>query len=233
MKDTMTANDPNPLTGAQVIIDDISLPFGNGNVLRGFSLTAEPGETIVITGPSGSGKSSVLGCILGFVTPASGAITIDGVRVTAESIWSLRRKMGYVPQEPVLGDSRVREWIGEQYGYAANSGVRANLAGLPGLLRRFNLAESVLDQPGTELSGGEKQRVALAAALLLDRPLLLLDEPTSALDPVTRDAVYGYLRDLTATTKLLVSHDDAEILAFADRIIPVRPYEEGDAIGSD
>ena len=93
------------------------------------------------------------------------------------------------------------------------------LARLPDLLPQLRLAPAILKQKGPELSGGEKQRIALAAALLLDRPILLLDEPTSALDPDSRQAVYACLAGLQNQTVLMVSHDAGPALDFADRTV--------------
>ncbi len=218
--------------GARVSFDDVWLSFGGVSVLRGLTFEAEPGETVVLAGPSGGGKSSALKCVLGFVAPSSGTVSIDGDPVTPETIWRLRKRIAYVPQEPVLGGGTVRAWIDEQFGFSANASLRENLSRLPETLGRLNLPPSILDQQAEDLSGGEKQRAALASALLLERPLILLDEPVSALDPESRGKVYGCLAGLDAATVMMVSHDRGDGTAFADRVIHIGGGKE-DGHGSD
>jgi putative ABC transport system ATP-binding protein len=202
-----------------VEIENLTLAFGKRTVLDGFSLQAGPGEKIVLAGPSGSGKSSLLACLLGFLAPAAGRIAIRGETLDPKTVWRLRHHMALVQQEPDLGETTVQEWIEEPFSFHANEPIRGNLSRLPDLLRQLRLSETMLRQKGPNLSGGEKQRVALAAALLLDRPILLLDEPTSALDPDSRQAVYAGLAGLRGVTLLMVSHDAEPALEFADRIV--------------
>ena len=220
----MIAPHPNPESRAAdqppaIAIDGLTLAFGGRTVLRDFSLRVAAREKVVLAGASGSGKSSVLACLLGFLAPAAGRIAIHGEPLTPRSVWRLRRELALVQQEPDLGEQTVADWLAEPFEYRANEALRGQLARLPDLLPQLRLAPAILKQKGPELSGGEKQRIALAAALLLDRPILLLDEPTSALDPDSRQAVYACLAGLQNQTVLMVSHDAGPALDFADRTV--------------
>jgi putative ABC transport system ATP-binding protein len=210
---------------APIDIEHLALAFDGRKILYDFSLRVNDGETVMLAGPSGSGKSSILSCLLGFLVPAAGRIAIHGEELTAQSVWRLRRAMTLVQQEPDLGEWTVRQWLEEPFTFHANEAIRDPLARLPDLLRRLRLPEAILKQKGPALSGGEKQRIALVAALLLDRPILLLDEPTSALDPDSRQAVYDCLSALKTQTLLMISHDAGPALAFADRTVRIAPRE--------
>jgi len=173
----------------------------------------------ILDGESGLGKSSFLKSLLGFMPIESGEIFIKGVPVNGETAWQVRSKMAYVPQEPELGEGTLRQWFEQPFTYKANVHLKGNLTRLSELMERLSLAPSMLDAKIETLSGGEKQRVALIAAILLDREILLLDEPTSALDRKNNLSVVSLLRCLDETTILGVSHDP-DFLKFADRIIP-------------
>ncbi len=189
-------------------------------VLREFSLVLEAGRKALLTGPSGCGKSTVLRCVLGFVVPEAGAIRIAGELLTAESVWGLRRHIAYVGQEPDLGTGIVREVLERPFRYHANIALRGNLDRVPDLFDAFGLTRAFLDKEIGDLSGGEKQRVALISALLLDREIFLLDEVTSALDRTNKQTVADYFRSRTDITSLFVAHDP-EWFSFADPIVPM------------
>lgn len=220
-----------PTTGAAIEFDGLALRFGHTTVLHDFDLELAPGQTAVLSGPSGCGKSSLLHCLLGFLQPTAGQVRVDHTAVTGQSVWHVRRQLAWVPQEPQLGQATAADWVDELLAFAANADARAQRDRLTPELDALGLDETVLAKGGEEISGGEKQRLALAFALLLDRPALLLDEPTSALDAVSRDRVYDRLRRLTDTTVLMISHDRHPNLDFADDVVTLTPPEA--ARGSD
>jgi len=189
-------------------------------VLEGFSMSLGAGETALLTGPSGCGKSTVLRCLLGFVAPKTGSVRLGGEPLNAETVWHLRRLE--------LGTGTVREVLERPFHYRANAGLRDNLKRIGALFERFGLARVLLDKEAGDLSGGEKQRVALIAAILLDRPIFLLDEVTSALDRAGKQNVADYFRSRDDATVLLVAHDP-ELFSFADRVVPVGPGSGGAA----
>lgn len=169
------------------------------------------GETqVTLTGPSGSGKSTLLRCILGFRPWTSGTIYVQNEPLTAETVWRLRGLMAYVGQEPELGDGLVCDALRRPLLYRINRRLQFDREEARILFERLRLPDALLNKPITGLSGGEKQRVALVAAILLKRPILLLDEAASALDGVAKQAVRDFLRSLSGITILSVSHDTRE-----------------------
>ncbi len=207
-----------------IAIEHLSLTFGARTVLRDFCLEVHSGETVVLTGPSGGGKSSILACILGFLIPPHGRISIEGTQLTHDSVWPLRRSFALVPQEPDLGNDTVRAWHDELMVLDANADATADTDRLPAELRHLGLDPEILDRRAADISGGEKQRIALATALQLQRPILLLDEPTSALDADSRARVCSRLRELQDTTILIVSHHGN--LELADRTVSLHSPED-------
>jgi len=205
----------------EVEITDATVRFAGRTVLDGFSMSLRPGAKALLTGPSGSGKSTVLRCLLGFVTPEAGSVRIQGQAMTAETVWSLRRHIAYVGQEPDLGSGTASEILERPFGYRANAGLKGNLQRVPALFRQFGLDLDLLEKEMGDLSGGEKQRVALIGALLLDRPIFLLDEVTSALDPASRGTVVDYFRARDDITALFVAHD-SDVFSFVDQVISMR-----------
>jgi len=199
-----------------------------GSVLNGFCLQLFPGEKLVLTGESGLGKSTILRCILGFVIPDAGQILIQAKPLTPESVWKLRTLLSYVPQEPELDDGKLEEWFTNPFSFRANAGLRKNLDRLPGLLERFYLSAELLHKEVKALSGGEKQRAALIAAILLQRKIFLLDEPTSALDSKNGKRVLKFLFSIPDASILAVSHDHT-FLDLADRTVELSGRGENNA----
>ncbi len=197
---------------------DLEVRFGRQEVLRRFSIRLKPGGKAVLTGPSGCGKSTVLRCFLGFVVPDAGAVYVNGTPLTAETVWDLRKHLAYIAQEPDLGTGTTVEVLERPFHFRANAALRRNLERVPDLFERFNLPRELLRKDMTALSGGEKQRVALISAVLLDRNIFLLDEVTSALDKTSRQAVAEYFRTGEDATMLCVAHDQ-DVLPFADQIV--------------
>jgi ABC-type multidrug transport system ATPase subunit len=208
-------------------ISDLSLAARGRLLLEGFSLQLAVGEKCSLTGPSGSGKTTLLRCLMGFSTPKSGGIEVLGQPLSTKTVWGLRQKMAWVAQEPELGDGTAREALRRPLTFKANRDLETNSKRIPELVSRLRLAPELLDQPVSRLSGGEKQRVAIIAALLLDRPILLLDEASSALDATAREAVTTALNGLERTTILSVSHDPADF-PVGDRVVELPRKGAGD-----
>jgi len=142
-------------------INRLTIRLDGQTVLEDFSLSVPTGRKALLTGPSGCGKSTVLRCLLGFVTPEAGSVRIGGELLAAETVWRVRRHMAYVGQEPDLGVGVVRHIIEQPFHYRANAALRGNLGRVPELFDAFGLARTLLDKSIGDLSGGEKQRVAL------------------------------------------------------------------------
>lgn len=197
---------------------NLTVRFADQAVLDGFSIALRAGEKALLTGPSGGGKSTVLRCLLGFVAPQAGSVHIHGRELTGETVWKLRRYLAYVGQEPDLGTGTVAEVLERPFHFRANAALRENLARIPELFEHFGLAEQLLAKETSSLSGGEKQRVALVSALLLDRDIFLLDEVTSALDKRSRQVVVDYFRSRDDATVLFVAHE-SDLFAFVDQVV--------------
>ncbi len=213
-----------------VEVESLSVHFDGRVVLDGFSLFLDAGEKVALTGRSGGGKSTLLKCLMGFVPVFQGGIRIFGESLNPASVWRLRRALAWVPQEPDLGGGTAREALARPFEWRANRAHANEMDKIPALMERLLLNPSLLDKPVSTLSGGEKQRIALVGALLLDRPLLLLDEPASALDPESRRALAALLGGLEHRAMLCVTHD-ADAVPFCTRRITVAPVDGGAAHG--
>ena len=166
------------------------------------SLTLGPGDKRLLTGPSGSGKSTLLRCVVGLEPPGTGRISVDG----EADVWARRRRCGYVAQDAPLPPGTVGEALRRPLTLSANRHLTLDEATAADLLTRLRLPPDVLARRAGDLSGGERARVALAGALLLARPLLLIDEPLAALDPDAAAAVAAVLLGHPAAM-LIVTHD--------------------------
>lgn len=192
----------------------VSKNFGRFTALRDVSLAIQAGEAVALWGPNGAGKTTLIRCILGLV-PFKGEISIDGLSVRRRGR-SVRRLIGYVPQEATLFDGlRVFEVI-SLFARIKRTGKDAALAALESSGLQDHVKKRVRD-----LSGGMKQRLTLALALLSEPPILILDEPTSSLDANGRRALLDRVDLLRSDGKtvLFISHRPEEVRDVADRII--------------
>ncbi|MEM6560921.1 MAG: ATP-binding cassette domain-containing protein [Planctomycetota bacterium] len=200
----------------------LTLVAGGRTLLENADLRIAAGEKCLIVGESGSGKSTLMRCWLGFTTPAfgvgSGAALVDGEAVTPRSSWAVRRKLGFVAQEPTLPPGTVRECFRAPFAFRANQDKQFDEPAAAALLETLDLPPTLLDRETADLSGGEKQRVALIAAILLGRGCYLLDEPTSALDAHHAAQVAEHFRTQPDQTVLAVTHDPEPFTGW-DRVI--------------
>lgn len=161
---------------------------------------------MVIVGPSGSGKTTLLNCLVGVHDLVQGKISLKDRELKPASIEWIRGEVGYIGQEPFLGASTAREALLLPFQYHKNHGKQPSQAEILETLEKLHLSEAILDQRSSDISGGEKQRLAIARALLLKKEIFLLDEITSALDPESKEAVIE-LFSQDSYTLLSVSHD--------------------------
>ena len=206
-------------------------PSAEGGVaaLQGLSLSVEQGELCVVLGPSGSGKSTLLRIVAGFDRPSAGSVRVAGVDVSQLGSWAAARfrsrSLGYADQHywrALAGELNARELVGVQLGLAGEPAATRE-ARADELLERVGLGKR-RDAHPRELSGGEQQRIALAAALAAKPALVIADEPTGELDAATAREVLGLIAELvreSGTTALVVSHDPASAER-ADRVVHVR-----------
>jgi phospholipid/cholesterol/gamma-HCH transport system ATP-binding protein len=220
-----------------IVFEDVAISFGEMNVLRGVSFRLARGETKVLFGVAGSGKSLILKMCLGLIRPDSGRIIVLGQDVTQmkeKELFQLRGKIGMVFQESALFDSlSVKENVAyrltEEHGiYDEDIDRRVRE------VLRFVELEHTLDLDPAELSGGMRRRVAIARALITQPELLLYDSPTGGLDPVTSNTIIELIvkqRDVYRTSALLVTHrlQDAFTMAThqfdkqTNHIVPLPP----------
>jgi len=203
MKEINTVSTYSPL----LEIQNLHVSFDSKQVLKGFSADLKAGEKIAVTGESGTGKSTLLKCVLGFICPDSGIIRISGKELSSKNVWELRKKIGYVPQEPDLGQGIVESALFRPFQFKANRELVPGIDKIQDLFDRFRLEPELLKKDITKLSGGEKQRIAIITALLLKRQVYLLDEATSALDEITRQVVVDYLKVYPELSLIAVTHD--------------------------
>lgn len=190
--------------------------------LAEFSLAVTPGETVALVGPSGAGKTTVFQLLLRFYDPQHGRLTIDGVDIAAVDPAALRRRIGFVAQDPVIFGASAADNIRYGRPEASDSELRqaAEAAAAAEFIDRMpDGFDTFLGEKGVRLSGGQRQRIAIARAILRNPPILLLDEATSALDAESERAVQQALQRLSAgRTTLVIAHRLATVLR-ADRII--------------
>lgn len=204
--------------GSEVVIDGVSKTFGNNAVLKDISFTIRPGEFFTLLGPSGCGKTTLLRAIAGFHPINGGRILFNGRDVTTLPAWD--RNIGFVFQNYALWPNQT---VFDNVAYGLKLRKVAN--GQIGERVRAALAQVELHGVETrypaEMSGGMQQRIALARALVIDPPLLLMDEPMSNLDARLRVALRHELRALQkrlGLTAIYVTHDQEEALEMSDRI---------------
>ncbi len=202
-------------------VDNLAVRYDGGFLFDGLSFDAQPGQKVCLQGRSGSGKSTLLKALMGFVAPDSGRIAIDSEELTGKTVWSLRQKIAYVSQESDLGDGNVLERIRRPLAYHANAHLHWDLQKVHDYCDTLYLDKKLLIRDVSDLSGGEKQRIAFIIALLLQRPILLLDEPISAQDKESKAAFKELLQADSSKTVLFVSHDDA-LLEIADKTVDLK-----------
>ena len=188
-------------------------------LISGFSVNIARGEKVVIYGPSGSGKSTLVHAILGFVQAEQGEIIVNNLPISPDSINEIRQLTSWLPQDISLPYNSVRDMILAPFEFKANHPRKPSDQEILAEFDKLKLEHNLLEKGITEISGGQKQRILLLTTVLLRKPILLLDEPTSALDAQSVDLVINYLKSLTDTTIIAISHDEKFINAFDRKLL--------------
>lgn len=222
--ETQGARDAERILG-QIELRDVGFRYGHGGawVVRHVNMTVAPGEHVVIVGPSGAGKSTLLKLLCGVIPPTEGEVLLDGVSLHDYTAASLRDKIGVVLQEPLILPGTVEEALRLRVPDASRAELAraAQLALLQPMLARLPAGfSSRLAAGGVNLAGGERQRLALAQALVGGPSVLLLDEATCALDQPTEAHLLDNLQTLRATTIIAIAHKPA-VIERAARLIVV------------
>jgi ATP-binding cassette subfamily B protein len=202
---------PLVVTGGEIKFDNVVFSYEPARtVLKGISFTVPAGKTVAVVGPSGAGKSTLSRILYRFYDIKSGSVTIDGQDIRDVTQTSLREKIGIVPQDTVLFNDTVRYNIAYGRIGANESEIKdaARMAQIDKFIRELPLGyEAMVGERGLKLSGGEKQRVAIARTILKNPPILLLDEATSALDTHTEREIQGALQEVSRNrTSLVIAH---------------------------
>jgi phospholipid/cholesterol/gamma-HCH transport system ATP-binding protein len=209
-------------------VTDLWKSFGDNHVLKGISLTIHDGETFVVLGGSGSGKTVLMKHVIGLLKPDKGRVRVGGQEISSldgKELTEARRMFGMVFQGAALFDSMTvyenvafplteKSWRDRPRADEIRQRVVEKL-------KVVDLGEEVLPRYPSELSGGMRKRVALARALVGDPQVVLYDEPTTGLDPITTDYVDGMIlnaKEKLGITSMVISHDIASAFKVADRL---------------
>ncbi len=213
---------PAPTGAADITLDNVTLSFGETEVLHGLSLTAQAGQTTALVGASGAGKSTIFNLLTRLLDPTSGTVRIGGVATTEMAIPDLRTLFSVVSQEALLFDETLRENIVLGRTDVTEEALKEALDAafvsdfLPQLEHGL---DTHVGPRGSALSGGQRQRVVIARALLRNTPVLLLDEATSALDAQSEEVVQDALNRLSEGRTTLVIAHRLSTIRNADKII--------------
>lgn len=216
---------PGAALPAKIKITGLSKAFGSKQVLRNLDLEIGDGESLVVIGGSGTGKSVLLKCILGLLQPDSGSIEIDGeevVGLSGSNLDRVRGKFGMLFQSAALFDS-LNVWENTAFGLMQGKGLPRDAARSIAMekLAQVGLGEDVAALTPAELSGGMRKRVGLARAIADEPDIVFFDEPTTGLDPIMGDVIDQLIvkcvKELGATA-LSITHDMASARRISDRI---------------
>ena len=209
-------------------IRDLWKSFADNHVLKGIDLTIPKGNTFVVLGGSGSGKTVLMKHVIGLLKPDRGLVRVNGIEISAlhgKALTEARQMFGMVFQGAALFDSMT---VFENVAFPLKEKRRRQRISAEGIrqrviekLRVVDLGEEVLERWPSELSGGMRKRVALARALVSDPQVVLYDEPTTGLDPITTDYVDGMIlnaKQALGITSMVISHDIASAFKVADRL---------------
>lgn len=187
--------------------NNICLAYEDKIVINQFNLSVFKGDKLVLSGPSGKGKSTILSAILGFVPLKVGNIYYKDKRINYSNIYGLRSELGFLPQDFPFPIS-VIDFLQLPFQFKSHKNKSFSFEYAKELFHIFLLDEVLLQKSMLELSGGEKQRVGLITTLLLKNKLLVLDEPVSSLDSESKNRIIQFLFSQPDLTIISASHDD-------------------------
>ncbi len=190
-------------------IENAGIAYGNDMLLSQFNMHLRRGEIASISGSSGCGKTSLLNAILGFIPLQEGRITVNNIVLNKTNIDLIRKQIAWIPQELALPLEWVRDMIQLPFNLKANRATPFSETQLFSCFEELGLERELYHKRVNEISGGQRQRMMIAVASMINKPLIIVDEPTSALDSGSTGKVLAFLRRQTqkGTAILAVSHD--------------------------
>ena len=204
-------------------LTDVHKSFGSNDVLRGVDLHVPKGQSMVVIGGSGTGKSVLIKSVLGLVTPDSGVIEVDGVDVTRQPRDEFLARFGMLFQGGALFDS-LPVWQNVAFRLMRGALTRPKSEAREiaiEKLRRVGLGPDVADRLPAELSGGMQKRVSLARAIAASPEIIFFDEPTTGLDPIMSGVINDLIREIVVemgATAITITHDMTSVRAISDRV---------------
>ena len=213
-----------------IALDDVSITFGAQRVLAGITLAIPKGQTLVVVGESGCGKTVLLKIVIGLIKPTSGRVVFDGKTLADLNDRELTRerlRFGFLFQGAALFDSMS---VFDNVAFGLREQRRQSAEEIEGIVRgrlqEVGLPEGIEGKKPAELSGGMKKRVGLARALALNPEVMLYDEPTTGLDPIMSDVINELIvqtRHKRPVTSVVVTHDMKTVSKVADRVVMLCP----------
>ncbi|WP_161879031.1 ABC transporter ATP-binding protein [Alkalibacterium sp. MB6] len=201
-------------------LDNIGFKTEQQQILKDISFSIKEGERVIVTGPSGGGKSTLLKLIASIINPIDGQIYFKGEDIAQLDPIAYRKKVSYFFQNATLFDETVRDNLSFPYNIREEAFDEGKAVQM---LDRVKMSAEYLNKPIIDLSGGEKQRVALVRNLLYQPDVLLLDEVTSSLDAENKEIIYSIIDEMNtkeSVTVLAVTHDEREF-KMADRVLTI------------
>ncbi|MGL5655317.1 MAG: ABC transporter ATP-binding protein [Fusobacteriaceae bacterium] len=187
-------------------IEKANLKFNDKTIFNDLNFNINKGEKVIIRAHSGRGKSTLLKVIMGFQKLTSGKVEVDGLELNISNIEKIREKISYLPQSINFRNQTIKEVIENIFSFKKNRSLKVDNEKLMFLIEELKLEKDILEKNFDFLSGGEKQRVALIIAFLMNKEIILLDESIASLDVVLKERVMQYLLQLDKTV-ILVTHD--------------------------
>lgn len=213
------------MTEFKVEMTNVKKAFGPKKVLDGVDLSVKKGESLVIIGGSGTGKSVTIKCIQGLLVPDSGSIKVDGTEIVGMSerqLEQINQKTSMLFQGAALFDS-LNIWENVAFGLVEGKKMKKSEAKEIAIekLRQVGLTPDVANLYPDEVSGGMKKRIGLARAIATNPELIFFDEPTTGLDPIMSDVINNLIRDCVTNlgaTAITITHDMSSVRKIADRV---------------